>query len=202
MNLFEKLRFLFVLAASPVTLVCCSSHSSLRYVTDLPLKSVELPDMAWEHSPMRAHAQYLLYGANSSRERMNRLGDYYFVEWYDGCPEAPTRIEMLYTQAGTASRVFSRSVNYSSPRSFRGIRRTTFVFNGPERAKKGDILTWRINLYVNEKQVDSHRSYLWSDELPSLQPATLPSSALSLPSPHPPHETTVKDSPPAASTVR
>lgn len=186
MKLAEKIRFLLAFAIGCMT-VSCSSHSSLRYVTDLPLKDVVLPDMSWERSPMRAHSQYLLHGANSSRERRNRLGDYYFVEWYDGCPKAPTRIEMLYTQAATASQVLSRSINYPNPRSFRGIRRATFAFNGPERARKGDILTWRINLYVNDKQVDSYRSYLWNDKLPSLRPATQPSTEPSSPSPHPPH---------------
>lgn len=185
MNLVKKSCFSSVFVVCCMLFAGCVHRSSLRHVTDLPLKDVELPDMAWEHSPMRAHSQYLLHGANSSRERRNRLGDYYFVEWYDGCPEVPTRIEMLYTQAATASRVLSRSIHYSTPRSIRGIRRTTFIFNGPDRAKKGDILSWRVNLYVNEKQVDSRRSFLWDDQLPSLRPSTPLFAAPSLPPSHP-----------------
>ncbi len=187
MKLIKKLCLFPAVAISCMLAVSCVRHSSLRYITDLPLKDVALPNMAWEHSPMRAHSQYLLHGANSGRERKNRLGDYYFVEWYDGCPDAPTRIEMLYTQAATASRVLSRSIHYTTPRMFRGIRRTRFVFNGSDRARRGDVLSWRINLYVNDEQVDSRCSYLWDDQLPSLRPATPPSAAPSPPLSHPQH---------------
>ncbi len=170
MTKYQAISRAIIVLLGGLLLMSCSSHSSLRYITDLPLKELTLPSMAWQDSPMRAHAQYVLHGANSGKARKNRLGDYYFVEWYDGCPDAPTRLEMLYTQAATASRVLSRSINYDTPRLCKGIRRTTFVFNGPDRAKRGDILTWRINLYVEGKLVDTRHSYLWHENLPNLRP--------------------------------
>ncbi len=169
MNFFHPHRFrrvgLLVFSLG-ILLVCgsCTSTSYLDGITDLPLKTVTLPDMSWERSSMRANAQYALYGANSGKERRNRLGDYYYVHWFDATPKLPTRVEMLYTQSGTASKVLSRVKDYSAPRRWRGRRKVLFDFNGPQRARLGDILSWRINLYVNGKQVDTRHSYLWQDK--------------------------------------
>lgn len=143
---------------------CISQRSHLVSITDLPLKSTTLESMSWQVSPLRTHAQYVLFGANSGRERRSRLGDYYFVDWYDAEPTRPVKLEMLYTQALTASQVLSRVVEYNEPRSSSGSREEHFFYNGPERAHRGDILTWRINLYVDGELVDSRRSYLWQDE--------------------------------------
>lgn len=154
-------RFLFVLcAALPAA---CSSHSHLISVDDLPLKEIELYDMDWQVSPLRANAQYVLFGAQSGKERRERLGDYYYVSWYDADKTRPIRLEMLYTQALTTSQVLRRTQDFVKPRSWTGTRKSYFFFNGAERARRGDVLTWRINLYVDGKLVDSQRSYLWRD---------------------------------------
>ncbi len=164
----QRIRHIGIIAfLLGVFLTCssCASKSYLESITDLPLKTITLPDMNWQRSSMRANAQYALYGANSGKERRSRLGDYYYVRWYDATPQLPTRVEMLYTQAGTASKVLSRVRNYPAPRSGRGRHKILFDFNGPQRARLGDILSWRINLYVNGEQVDSRHSYLWQDKL-------------------------------------
>lgn len=159
------LRCGMLLATSCACLLSgCASTSYIKTISDLPLKSTDLPGMSWQLSSMRANAQYNLFGANSYRERVARLGDYYYVLWYDAQPKSPTRLEMQYTQASSASRVLTRSFEFEKPRSFSGVRKSVFVFNGEERAKKGDILTWRINLYTDGKLVDSRRSYLWLDD--------------------------------------
>ncbi len=147
----------------PAAVTSCATTSSIKSISDLPLKDTRLPGMDWQLSSMRSNAQYVLYGANSNKERTARLGDYYYVLWHDAQPATPARVEMLYTQASTASKILSRSIVLSEPRSFSGMRKTVFSFNGPQRAKNGDVLSWRINLYSNGKLVDSRRSYLWQD---------------------------------------
>lgn len=161
--LFMKNIYSFFALLFAVVGVSCTQQSRLMDITDLPLKDTTLAGMDWQVSPIRAHAQYAMYGANSGRERRDRLGDYYFVEWYDADISRPVRLEMLYTQALTASEVLKRTIDFTQPRSSAGMRKTNFVYNGPERAKRGDILTWRINLYVDGKLVDSRHSYLWRD---------------------------------------
>ena len=110
---------------------------------------------------MRANAQFLMYGANNDKQRELRKGDFFFLRWYDAEPQKPVRIEMLYTQALTGADLMTRVVEYNEPREEAGKRREQFLFSGEERAKGGDIMTWKINLYVEGKLVDSRQSYLW-----------------------------------------
>ncbi len=158
--------YLILLVNCLCLLSSCASTSYIKTISDLPLKSTTVPGMDWQLSAMRANAQYNLFGANSAKERLNRVGDYYYVLWYDAQPEAPTRLEMLYTQAASASQILTRSFDFSQPRHFSGLRKCIFSFNGHERAQKGDILSWRMNLYTNGKLVDTRRSYLWEDSPP------------------------------------
>lgn len=158
------MRTCHVLSALVAVLSASCSQVQTSHITDmvdLPLKTTALPNDRWQESPLRANAQYVLYGANSSKERQLRLGDYYFLSWYDAEPRKPVRVEMLYTQALTGADVLSRVVEYNEPRESAGSRKERFYFSGPERAKRGDVMTWKVNLYSDGQLVDSLQSYLW-----------------------------------------
>ncbi len=146
-----------------LTLVSCSGTDATRItsIADLPLKTTVVPGMSWQQSPLRANAKYLLYGTNTTKQKRERLGDYYFVNWYDAEPTRPAQLVMRYTQARTASQLYTRTIDYPAPRKSAGTREAEFFFNGEERRLGGDILTWRIELYVDGKMVDSRQSYLW-----------------------------------------
>ncbi len=156
-------RLLLSAALSALALTACTSTETTRItgMADLPLKTDEVPDMSWQKSPLRANAQYHLYGANSSKQKSSRLGDYYYVNWYDADPTRPVKLTMRYTQARTASKQYTRTIDYPAPREDAGSRKAEFFFNGEERKIGGDILTWRMELYVDDKMVDSRQSYLW-----------------------------------------
>ena len=130
-------------------------------MADLPLKSTTLPGEGWKSAPLRANAQFMMYGANTQEERELRKGDFYFLRWYDAEPQKPVRVEMLYTQALTGADVLTRTVEYNEPREKAGMRREEFHFSGEDRAKRGDVMTWKVNLYCDGKIVDTLQSYLW-----------------------------------------
>ncbi|MBR5879644.1 MAG: hypothetical protein IKY91_08790 [Akkermansia sp.] len=158
------MRARLVLSAVAACLFAACSQVQTSHITgmvDLPLKTTALPNDRWQEAPLRANAQYVLYGANSNKERRLRIGDYYFLSWYDAEPQKPVRVEMLYTQALTGADVLSRVVEYNEPRESCGTRKEKFHFSGPERAKRGDVMTWKVNLYCDGKLVDSLQSYLW-----------------------------------------
>ncbi len=150
-------------ATLSMTLVSCQGTDSTRItgIVDLPLKTTEVPDMSWQKSPLRANAQYLLYGTNTGKQKAARLGDYYYVDWYDADPTRPVQLVMRYTQARTASKLYTRTIDYPAPRKKARSHKAEFSFNGEERKLGGDILTWRMELYVDGKMVDSRQSYLW-----------------------------------------
>ena len=144
-------------------LAACSQVQTTRItdLTDLPLKSTTLPEWSWEKAPFRANARYAMFRANSARQRKDRIGDYYYLDWYDAEPAQPVKIVMRYTQAATGSTVLTRTMEMTDPRPKPGSRHTHFFFSGPERAKGGDIMTWRIDLYCGGRLVDHRQSYLW-----------------------------------------
>lgn len=144
-------------------LTSCTQYQStcITGMADLPLKSTNLPSDRWQAAPLRANAQYAMFGANSRKERSLRIGDYYFLRWYDAEPAKPVKIEMLYTQALTGADVLTRVIEYTEPREDAGGRRDTFHFSGEDRAKRGDVMTWKVNLYCDGKLVDSMQSFLW-----------------------------------------
>ena len=158
------MRICLTLSALFVTLLASCSQYQATCITgmaDLPLKTTDLPSDRWQEAPLRANAQYVMYGANSEKERQLRIGDYYYLRWYDAEPAKPVKIEMLYTQALTGADVLTRTIEYKEARESAGSRKETFHFSGPERAKRGDVMTWKVNLYSDGKLVDSLQSYLW-----------------------------------------
>ncbi len=156
-----RMRFLFLLVS--LAAASCSANRQTRMVgiDDLPLKSAKMPSNSWAESPLRANANYVLHGADSQKEKEKRIGDYYYVSWYDAAPEKPVRLVMLYTQAQTASQVQTLAMDVAAPRRGRAYRKARFFFAGEERKKKGDILSWRMELYVDGKLADSRQSFLW-----------------------------------------
>lgn len=147
--------------ASLLLTACQQQVAHITSVADLPLKDTEPPPFEWQSAPLRANAQYILCEANSQRERKDMLGDYYFLRWYDAEPQKPVRIVMKYTQAKTGPEVLERVIEYREPRASRRERREKLFFSGPERAEKGDILSWRMELYCDGVLKDSRQSYLW-----------------------------------------
>lgn len=153
-------------AVGALMLAACSSveKSYIDEVVDLPLKTTSIPPTSWQQAPLRANANYLLYGARTNKEKSNRVGDYYYVRWYDAEPDKPVRLVMRYTQALTASRELTRTVELKEPRKEQSAQLTKFFFAGEERRRCGDVLSWCVDLYVDGQLRDSRQSYLWEDE--------------------------------------
>lgn len=152
-------------AAAVFVLASCGSYnvSTIKEIADLPLKSTAVPSWGEQYAPLRAHAKYLMYGARTKKEQADRVGDYYYVRWYDASPTSPTKLVMRYTQALTASKELSRTIEMNEPREKAGNQLTKFFFAGKDRRHRGDILSWRIELYVDGKLTDAKQSYLWQD---------------------------------------
>ncbi len=156
----------FTVAAAALLLGACQTydHSCITEVSDIPLKTAEEPGTDWASAPLRSHAMYVLYGAESEKERTDCVGDYYFVTWYDAEPTKPVRVVMRYTQASTGANELRVEKEYTQARAVAGSHTERFFFAGEERRKRGDVLTWKMELYVDGKLADSTHSYLWQEK--------------------------------------
>ncbi len=155
-----RLAWLSVAAA---LLAACTGVNETRItdVADLPVKSHDVPSLEWKNSPLRANAMYVFHDANTRAQRKEMMGDYYYVDWYDAEPDKPVKLVMRYTQAATGIDVKSREVSLPAAREHAGSRQTEFFFTGKDRQLKGDIMSWRVELYVDGKLKDARQSYLW-----------------------------------------
>ena len=106
---------------------------------------------------------YIMHDARTRAQRAGRVGDYYYVRWYDAEPDKPVRLVMRYTQARTGSTVLTSEYVLDAPRAKKGTQTHRFVFNGDVRKRMGDVLSWRIDLYVGGELRDSRQSYLWQE---------------------------------------
>lgn len=152
---------LFLLAGLALTSCTSYKKTQLLEIVELPIMSTRTPSMAWQNTPLRAQAQYIFYGANSEKERRDRVGDYYFVSWYDSDPSLPITVTMYYTQSVTGSKILSLQQVVPAPREAKGKRKVQFFFTGKDRAQRGDILSWKIDIYAGQQLLDSKQSYLW-----------------------------------------
>lgn len=129
LNRGMRIRVLLPVLCGVALLPACTQTVRITEVADLPVKSTSLYSMSdWEVSPLRANYQYVFHGAYSDKARQARLGDYYFLSWYDAEPEKPVKIVMQYTQAGSASELRSCTVEYAQPRRSSGYRKVNFQF--------------------------------------------------------------------------
>ncbi len=157
-----RIRLTWLSVAAALLTACASvQETRITDIADLPVKSHEAPQFSWQNSPLRANAMYVFHDANTQRQRAALVGDYYYVNWDDAEPDKPARLVMRYTQAATGADVKEREVVLAAGRGEPASRKTEFFFNGEERKLKGDIMSWRIELYVDGELKDSRQSYLW-----------------------------------------
>lgn len=161
----RTLQLSILAAIGSLALVSCQGpdKSYISNVADVPLKSSALPSTSWEVSPLRSNAMYIMHDARTRAQRAGRVGDYYYVRWYDAEPDKPVRLVMRYTQARTGSTVLTSEYVLDAPRAKKGTQTHRFVFNGDVRKRMGDVLSWRIDLYVGGELRDSRQSYLWQE---------------------------------------
>lgn len=156
---------------TPLLFSCAVQTSHIEHVTEIPLKTTSIP--AEDVGMHRSQSTFLLHGAVSHEQRLQRLGQYYFVTWYDAMPDKPAKLILLYRQGTTGSKILSKSISYPAGRDG-GIQRPVFEFTGDEAHKynkdgasiKGQILAWKLML-VDEhgKTISERHSYLWDDKV-------------------------------------
>ncbi len=105
---------LCTVAVLPVLFSCAEQVSRIEHVREVPLKTTVVP--AEDVGMHRSQATYLLHGAVSQQQRLQRLGQYYFVTWNDANPEQAATLVMMYRQGKTGSAVLTKSISYPAGR--------------------------------------------------------------------------------------
>lgn len=155
---------LFCIAATvPLLFSCAGKITTIEHVREVPLKTTSLPSE--DVGMHRSQATFLLYGAVSNKERVQRQGQYYFVTWYDADPDQAVTLVMMYRQGKTGSRILTKSISYPPGRKG-GTQSPVFEFIGDDAKENGQILAWKLLLKdQNDKTLSERHSYLWNDKV-------------------------------------
>ncbi len=158
-----KSALIFASVGAGILLCSCAEQvTRINYVREVPLKSTVTPGM--DTGFHRAQSSYLLHGAYSQEMRKERLGQYYYVTWYDADPTRPLTLTMQYRQGKTGSKTLSKTITLSPGRDG-GEQTAMFTFIGAEARDKGPVMAWKTQLKdKNGKVLSEQRSFLWSDK--------------------------------------
>ena len=139
-------------ALLPVLFSCAEQVSRIEHVREVPLKTTVVP------------AEDVGMHLTSQQQRLQRLGQYYFVTWNDANPEQAATLVMIYRQGKTGSTVLTKSISYPAGRKG-GTQNSVFEFIGDEAREKGEVLAWKLVLKDNRgKTISERHSYLWGDD--------------------------------------
>ena len=148
------MRWLAILAFPG--LISCSAPRSFLEVRHYHLRSLEM--LRGLDAP-RAEQLHRFHGAVTARERRNRLGHYYTVEWHgpEGQEEKPVRLVFRYRQVGTGSEIRSLVVPASSGSTGKAELRVA----GPAYQEGGRVTSWHLGYYRGDQLIETRQSYLW-----------------------------------------
>ena len=136
--------------------ISCSSTNSILDFRHYHLRSLEVDG---EVSVPRAEQLRRFHGAVTTKEKRDRLGYYYRVEWNGPVDEArePVRMVFRYRQAATGSAI--REIVKESPPTLQG--ELDFQVTGESYLQGGRILAWHLSYYRGAHLVETRQSYLW-----------------------------------------
>ena len=102
--------------------------------------------------------QYLMHGAVTAAEQMERGGNYYAILWKANDRSQPVTVRFEYRQANTGLEV--RTID----QVVEDVRRNNwskFQVTGTPYWTDGRVSAWKVTLLQNGEVIASQQSYLW-----------------------------------------
>ena len=159
------LRFILCRLAAAVlvtaSVAACSSVSKgpggqvskVKYTHLIPNERFNTTDRS-----LQFERDYLMHGAVSGAEQMERAGQYYSILWKATDRTQPALVRFEYRQAKTGLSVQSMEVTVDE------VKRnnwTHFQVTGPAYLADGRVTAWRAIILQNGAEIASQQSYLW-----------------------------------------
>ena len=130
-----------------------SLNKIYTYLND-PIKNMPVPDNAM----MMYEPKYWDHGAITGKDRLDRLGNTFVINWQnDGNPKDFT-VRLDYRQAMTREKVMTKTQEY---KNFDGYEKTVLKVVGEDYSKGGVVNSWRISVVRDGKIVAEEKSFIW-----------------------------------------
>lgn len=153
---------LLMTAAAMLMLVSCSSTGS-SYIEDI--QEFNLTSATYLGMPTgltRAQTAHILYGTLTAKEKRDRLGQYYTIQWEDNTPDTPLDLVFEYQRAGSSSKIYRHETHYPAGRQG-GEVDVHINFSGEDYLRLGRVMAWKATLLLNGREISRRTSYLWED---------------------------------------
>jgi hypothetical protein len=110
-----------------------------------------------QDAPITFERQYRMFGAVTSLDQRQRLGNYFDFFWRAKRPSDVT-VRLEYRQEKLHEHVQAQEITYHN---IRGTNKTEFKVIGDDYFDDGQVIAWRCLLIANGRIVAENRSFLW-----------------------------------------
>jgi len=130
-----------------------SLNKIYTYLND-PIKNMPVPDNAM----MMYEPKYWDHGAITGKDRLDRLGNIFVINWQNDGNPGDFTVRLDYRQAMTREKVMTKTQEY---KNFDGYEKTVLKVVGDEYVKGGVVNSWRISIVRDGKIVAQEKSFIW-----------------------------------------
>lgn len=102
--------------------------------------------------------QYLLYGAVTAAQQMERAGQYWAAQWKADDRSQPVTVRFDYRQAQTGLKVHTLEEVVDPVKRSNWSK---FQVTGAAYSGDGLVTAWKLTLLQNGQEIASQQSYLW-----------------------------------------
>ena len=111
-----------------------------------------------DNQMMLYEPKYWDHGAILSKDRLDRQGNIFVINWQNDGEPSDFTVRLDYRQAMTRERVMTKTQAY---KNFDGYEKTVLKVTGDEYLRGGVVHSWRISIVRNGKIVAQKKSFIW-----------------------------------------
>lgn len=130
-----------------------SLNKIYTYLND-PLRNKPPPD----NGMMLYEPKYWDHGAILAKDRQERLGNIFVINWQNDGQPGDFIVRLDYRQAMTREKVMTKTQEY---KNFDGYEKTVLKVSGDDYLKGGVVNSWRISIVRDGKIVAQEKSFIW-----------------------------------------
>ena len=111
-----------------------------------------------DNQMMLYEPKYWDHGAILSKDRLDRQGNIFVINWQNDGEPSDFTVRLDYRQAMTRERVMTKTQEY---KNFDGYEKTVLKVTGNEYLRGGVVHSWRISIVRDGKIVAQEKSFIW-----------------------------------------
>lgn len=107
---------------------------------------------------MMYEPKYWDHGAILAKDRLDRKGNIFVINWQNDGPRSDFTVRLDYRQTLTRERVMTKTQEY---KDFDGYEKTVLRVTGDDYLRGGTVHSWRISVVRDGKIIAQKKSFIW-----------------------------------------